>query len=343
MPIVFRYLYTFFQNIFGRKRVEQELGSYLALVAAEKVRGGMAPEEALRAARQDLWGIEQVKENVRDIRIGAFMDTLMQDLRYALRTLARNPAFSSVVILTLALGIGANTTIFTVVNGVLLKPLPYPEPERLLMLWETQLSNGTLGTVAPANFYDWRSQSHSFEKIAAIDPMYLRLAGLVTIFSRDLIMVLGLPFLLLAGVGLGGGWLWSRIPDATDDKIAREFEPKNPLEMRAALMFAGLFLAMVIVTHWVVDSFGKAGVYTLATLMGVTDVDPFIMGMTQSAGSTAPLTVAATAILIAAASNNLVKGIYAYSAADRKTGTQSLCLLATLAVVGLSPLLWLRR
>jgi putative ABC transport system permease protein len=170
MPIVFRYLYTFFQNIFGRKRVEQELSSYLALVAAEKVRGGMAPEEALRAARQDLGGIEQVKENVRDIRIGAFMDTLMQDLRYALRTLARNPVFSSVVVLTLALGIGANTTIFTVVNGVLLKPLPYPEPERLLMLWETQLSNGTLGTVAPANFYDWRSQSHSFEKMAAIDP-----------------------------------------------------------------------------------------------------------------------------------------------------------------------------
>jgi uncharacterized membrane protein (DUF4010 family) len=67
------------------------------------------------------------------------------------------------------------------------------------------------------------------------------------------------------------------------------------------------------------------------------------MGMTQSAGSTAPLTVAATAILIAAASNNLVKGIYAYFAADRKTGTQSLCLLAALAVVGLSPLLWLTR
>jgi uncharacterized membrane protein (DUF4010 family) len=179
--------------------------------------------------------------------------------------------------------------------------------------------------------------------LMACGMMYLRLAGLVTIFNRNLIMVLGLPFLLLAGVGLGGGWLWSRIPDATDDKIAREFEPKNPLEMRAALMFAGLFLAMVIVTHWVVASFGKAGVYTLATLMGVTDVDPFIMGMTQSAGSTAPLTVAATAILIAAASNNLVKGIYAYFAADRKTGTQSLCLLAALAVVGLSPLLWLTR
>src|SRR5450755_2281648 len=98
------------------------------------------------------------------------MDTLLQDLRYALRTLTKNLAFSTVAILTLALGIGANTTIFTVVNGVLLKPLPYPAPERLLMLWERQLSDGTLGTVAPANFFDWREQSRSFAKMAAIDP-----------------------------------------------------------------------------------------------------------------------------------------------------------------------------
>ena len=98
------------------------------------------------------------------------MDTLRQDLRYALRTLTRNFGFSSVVILTLVLGIGANTAIFTVVNGILLKPLPYPEPDRLLMLWEKSLSDGTLGTVAPANFYDWREQNHTFEKMAAIDP-----------------------------------------------------------------------------------------------------------------------------------------------------------------------------
>ncbi len=72
--------------------------------------------------------------------------------------------------LTLALGIGANTTMFTIVNGVLLKPLQYPEPDRLLMLWEKQLSDNSLGTVAPANFYDWREQTRSFARIAAIDP-----------------------------------------------------------------------------------------------------------------------------------------------------------------------------
>jgi len=78
-------------------------------------------------------------------------------------------------------------------------------------------------------------------------------------------------------------------------------------------------------------------------VMGVTDVDPFIMGMTQAAAGDAPLTVAAVAILIAAASNNLVKGIYAYSMSDRKAGVLSLGLLATLAAAGLAPLLWLAR
>ena len=88
---------------------------------------------------------------------------------------------------------------------------------------------------------------------------------------------------------------------------------------------------------------GKAGVYSLAALMGVTDVDPFIMGMTQAAGGQAPLAVAAAAILIAASSNNLVKGLYAYSLSDRKTGLLSLSLLAALAAAGLTPLLWLAR
>jgi putative ABC transport system permease protein len=169
-----RYLSTLFRNVFRKRRVDQELDeeirAYVELMAAEKVRCGMAPEEALRAVHRDLDGLEQVKERVRDIRFGVSMDTLMQDLRYALRSLTRNLAFSSVAILTLALGAGASATIFTVVNCVLLKPLPYPEPDRLLMLWEKQLSDGALDGVAPANFFDWRAQSQSFDKMAAIDP-----------------------------------------------------------------------------------------------------------------------------------------------------------------------------
>jgi hypothetical protein len=139
-------------------------------MAAEKMRSGMARDDAMREARRELGGFEQVKEGVRDIRIGVHIDRLVQDIRYAIRALTKNLAFSVVALLTLALGIGANTTIFTVVNGVLLKPLPYPEPDRLLMLWETQLHDDALQTVAPANFFDWREQSHSFDKMAAIDP-----------------------------------------------------------------------------------------------------------------------------------------------------------------------------
>jgi uncharacterized membrane protein (DUF4010 family) len=171
--------------------------------------------------------------------------------------------------------------------------------------------------------------------------MYLRLAGLVTLFNRNLIAILGPPFAALAVAGIGVGWLWTRIPDAKTGELAREHEPKNPLELRAALLFGALFIAMMIATHLVVQYLGKGGVYTLAALMGVTDVDPFIMGMTQSAGASATLTVAASAILIAASSNNLVKGIYAHSFGDRKTGLQSLCLLAGLAAAGLVPLFWL--
>ncbi len=123
--------------------------------------------------------------------------------------------------------------------------------------------------------------------------------------------------------------------------MQREFEPKNPLELLAAFLFAVLFLAMLIATQLAVTYLGKAGVNTLAAIMGVTDVDPFIMGMTQAAGALTPLKVAAAAVLIAAASNNLVKGIYAYSLADRKTGLQSLALLTALGALGLVPLLWL--
>ena len=173
--------------------------------------------------------------------------------------------------------------------------------------------------------------------------MYARLAGLVTLFNRSLIASLGVPFAVLAAGALLIGWIWTRLPDPHTGPVVREFEPKNPLELSAALLFAVLFLAMLVATHLVATYLGKAGVYSLAALMGVTDVDPFIMGMTQAGGTTTSLTVAASAILIAAASNNLVKGIYAYSMSDRKTGIQSLGLLASLAVAGLVPLFWLAR
>jgi uncharacterized membrane protein (DUF4010 family) len=171
--------------------------------------------------------------------------------------------------------------------------------------------------------------------------MYLRLVALVALFNARLVVMLVPAFFALAGMAMAAGWLWSRRPDAADSEVKREFEPKNPFELPTAFLFAVLFLAMLVATQLAVTYLGTAGVDTLAAIMGVTDVDPFIMGMTQAAGALTPLRVAAGAILIAAASNNLIKGIYAYSLADRRTGKQSLCFLAGLAAVGLVPLLWL--
>jgi uncharacterized membrane protein (DUF4010 family) len=122
--------------------------------------------------------------------------------------------------------------------------------------------------------------------------------------------------------------------------VTREFEPKNPLELRTAFLFAFLFLAMIACTQLAVAYLGRAGINTLAAIMGVTDVDPFILGITQTAGGGTSLKLGAEAVLIAASSNNFVKGIYAYAFADRKTGIQSICLLAALAALGLVPLFW---
>jgi uncharacterized membrane protein (DUF4010 family) len=152
--------------------------------------------------------------------------------------------------------------------------------------------------------------------------------------------MLGVPFVMLAVLALGAGWMWSRVPDEQAGAVSREFEPRNPLELGAALLFGVLFLAMLVITHLVVTYLGRGGLYSLAAIMGITDVDPFIMGMTQAAGRETLVASAAVAILLAASSNNVAKGIYAYAASDRKTGMMSLTLLVGLAVAGLAPLVW---
>jgi uncharacterized membrane protein (DUF4010 family) len=203
--------------------------------------------------------------------------------------------------------------------------------------------SSTVTTVVMARRAARETHPHLFAGgiLIASGVMYLRLAALLALFNRPLMSLLGLPFLCLAGLAVGSGWLWTRKADPSARAVQREFEPKNPLELLAALLFALLFLAMLIATQLAVTYLGRAGVNTLAAVMGMTDVDPFIMGMTQAAGTLTPLKVAAAAVLIAAASNNLVKGIYAYGLADRKTGVQSLSLLTALAAFGLIPLIWL--
>jgi uncharacterized membrane protein (DUF4010 family) len=203
--------------------------------------------------------------------------------------------------------------------------------------------SSTVTTVAMSRRAAREHRPHLFAGgiLIASGVMYLRLVVLLTLFNRQLGAMLAPAFLVLAAVAIVVGWLWSRRPDADTSEFKRQYQPGNPLELIAAFLFALFFLGMLVATQLAVTYLGRAGVNILAAIMGVTDVDPFIMGMTQAAGKLTPLPVAATAVLIAAASNNLIKGIYSYSLADRKTGIQSLSFLTALAAAGLVPLLWL--
>ena len=204
--------------------------------------------------------------------------------------------------------------------------------------------SSTVTTVVMARRAAREQRPHLFAGgiLIASGVMYLRLVILLALFNRQLMLLLYIPFLVLAGLAVGFGWLWTRRADKTAQDIQREADPKNPLELMTAFLFAGLFLAMLVATQLAVTYLGRTGVNTLAVLMGVSDVDPFIMGMTQAAGTAmTSLNVAAVAVAIAAASNNVVKGIYAFSLADRKTGVQSLAMLLALAAMGLIPLFWL--
>jgi uncharacterized membrane protein (DUF4010 family) len=203
--------------------------------------------------------------------------------------------------------------------------------------------SSTVTTVVLARRAAHEHRPHLFSAatLIASGMMYLRLAALLALFNRGLLVKLGPAFAVLAVIAAAVGWLWSKVPDDDTREVKREFTPGNPLELKAALFFGLLFVGMLIATHLAVTYLGTAGVYALATVMGLADVDPFIMGMTQSAGTITPLQTASAAILIAAASNNVVKGIYAYTMSDRATGIRSLTLLVCLAVLGLVPLLWL--
>jgi putative ABC transport system permease protein len=179
LPLLPR-LANFWRNLFHRTQREQELTEeldvYLEMLIENKLKEGLDPGEARRAALLDLGGKEQVKEQVRQSRPGHQLEIWWQDLRYALRMLQKNPGFAMAAVVTLALGIGANTAIFSVCNAVLLKPPPYYEPGRIVMLWEHRRGQ-TPQTVAPANFVDWREQTRSFSDVAAIRTSSMILIG----------------------------------------------------------------------------------------------------------------------------------------------------------------------
>ncbi len=173
MP-AFAKIRSFVRNLFSFGRVDasldEEIHSHLDMLVEENIRSGMPPEEAKRAARLELGGLEQLKEQVREARIGSWFRSVLFDCRYGIRQLRRTPGFSAVAISTLALGIGANTAIFSVLQGVVLAPLPYEEPDRLVMIW---LYNQTLKHstfLSYSDFLDWDRNARSFRQMAAFTP-----------------------------------------------------------------------------------------------------------------------------------------------------------------------------
>lgn len=159
------------RNLLGRNRIERELDEELRgtldLLVQEKVRAGMAEDAARRAARLELGGIESIKESVRDVRAGAFVETLLLDTRYGLRLLARNPLFTLTAVLSLAIGIGATTSIFSVAEALLFRPpVGVVEPERLVDIG-TASDGVRIGTVSYANYVDIRQRTSTLQDVYA--------------------------------------------------------------------------------------------------------------------------------------------------------------------------------
>lgn len=165
-----RWYQRFFRRELAEKHLDAELRFHLEQRIADLVAAGMAPEEARRRARLEFGGLDQVKEECRDVGGSHIIETFIQDIRYGLRQLRRNPGFTTVAVLTLALGIGATTAVFSLVDGVLLKPLPYRDPGRLVYV---QLSARGFRhsdfSLSPSDYFIFREKSRTFQDIGLYD------------------------------------------------------------------------------------------------------------------------------------------------------------------------------
>jgi len=195
-------LTSLLRNLLDQQRQERELDrevrTYELLLADEKIRAGMSPCEAHRQARLELGGVEQVKEQVREMRAGHLLETLWQDLRFGLRMLRKNLAFTLLAVLALALGVGASSVMFSAVDSILLRPLPYRSADRLVVI----LNHGR-GPIAPANYVDWKAQSKSFETMGAAEYWTPDLTGVdrpsrlwALRMTSDILPMLGVPAML---------------------------------------------------------------------------------------------------------------------------------------------------
>ena len=159
-------------RILGRRREDEErkkeLEDYLARETEQNVAQGMTPEEARRIAHVKLGSMRRIREEIYEMNGIGFLETLWQDVRYAARMLRKSPGFTAVAVLTLALGIGANTAIFSAVNPILFEPLPYPHPERIMMIWST--FQGQRSQLAFHNYRELLARNHAFDALAIFEP-----------------------------------------------------------------------------------------------------------------------------------------------------------------------------
>jgi predicted permease len=160
-----------------KQNLEQELATHIQMSAQDRIDRGESPEKAGAAARREFGNVSLVQRVTRDQWTWAWLDDFFQDFRYGVRSLRKTPGFTAVAILTLALGIGANTSLFSVVNGVLLNPLPYPNPDQLLTLHESK-PNFRAGSISYPNFRDWQKNNHTFSSMAIARGTSFTLTGL---------------------------------------------------------------------------------------------------------------------------------------------------------------------
>jgi predicted permease len=169
--------FSFWHRRKRESELEEEIQSHLKMAAQDRTDRGETPDQARGAARRELGNIGLIKEITREMWGWGSLERLMQDLRYGLRMLAKSPGFTVVAVLTLALGIGANTALFSVVNGVLFNPLPYPHPEQLVWLAESK-PNFATGSISFPNFRDWQKDNHTFSGMAVYRSYNFNILGL---------------------------------------------------------------------------------------------------------------------------------------------------------------------
>src|SRR5215510_4920082 len=183
--------------------IDREMRSHLELQVAANMRAGMSPAEARERAGRSFGNVNRAIDAAYDVKGGGLFETLTQDVRYGARMLAKHKAFTSIAVITLALGIGANTAIFSVVNELLLRPLPYRNADRVVMLWEVTPEGRHQNSTSRANFRAWREQTTSYQQIAAFTDQRFNLTGTgdpeelsVQMATPELFKVLGVEPLL---------------------------------------------------------------------------------------------------------------------------------------------------